>query len=79
MTKEYTLNRLQTRKYRLESTDFGPMDVKVWGNVAVVQGSTIYHWVEDGKHGETKSAWMDVYEKVGDKWVVARSQMTKVQ
>jgi len=79
MTKEYTLNRLQIRKYKLESTDFGPMAVKVWGNVAVVQGSTIYHWVEDGQHGETKSAWMDVYEKLGDKWVVARSQMTKVQ
>lgn len=79
LTKEYVLNRLRARTYRLESTDFGPMYVKMWGNVGVVQGSTTYHWVENGQRSQSKSAWMDVYEKRGDKWVVTLSQISKVQ
>jgi hypothetical protein len=79
LTKEYVLKRLETRNYKLDSTDFGPMYVKVWGNIGVVQGSTTYHWLEGGQHSESKSAWMDVYEKRGDKWVVTLSQITKLQ
>lgn len=38
-TKEIALNGMQTRTYKLESAEFGPMDVKLLGNVGVVQGA----------------------------------------
>jgi ketosteroid isomerase-like protein len=77
-SKEYGLNYVRTRDIRLESYEFGPMDVRVLGNVAVVQGSISQHFIntKDGKHEDYKSAWMDVWEKRGDRWVVTRSQIT---
>lgn len=78
-TKEIALRAMQTRDYKLESTDFGSMDVKMFGNVGVVQGSTTVHLLEDGRHTSYRWAWMDVFEKRGDKWVVVRSQVTKLQ
>ena len=78
-TKEIALNGMQTRTYKHESTEFGPMDVKLLGNVGVVQGSTTNHLLEDGQHTTHKFAWMDVFEKRGDKWVVVRSEVTKLE
>jgi ketosteroid isomerase-like protein len=79
-TKEIAINAMQTRDFKLESTDFGPMYVKVWGNVGVVQGGTTVHLLEkDGQHTTYKWAWMDVFEKRGDKWVVTLSQISKLE
>ena len=79
-TKEIALRAMQARDYKLESTDFGPMDVKMLGNVGVVQGSTTVHLLEkDGQRTAYKWAWMDVFEKRGDKWKVVRSQVTKLE
>lgn len=52
------------------------MDVKVLGSVAVVQGSITQHFIskKDGQHVVYGSAWMDVWEKRADRWVVVRSQ-----
>ena len=78
-TRETSLRDMQTRDYKLESTDFGPMDVKMLGNVGVVQGSTTVHLLEQaGQHTTHKWAWMDVFERRGDKWVVVRSEVTKL-
>lgn len=75
-TKESVLSYVQTRDNRLESFEFGPMDVKVLGSVAVVQGSITQHFIskKDGQHVVYGSAWMDVWEKRADRWVVVRSQ-----
>jgi ketosteroid isomerase-like protein len=75
-TKEVVLSYVQTRDIKLESFEFGPMDVKVMGNVGVVQGSITQHFLntKDGKHEDYSSVWMDVWEKRGDKWVVVRSK-----
>jgi ketosteroid isomerase-like protein len=79
-TKEIAISAMQTRDFKLESTDFGPMDVKMLGNVGVVQGSTTVHLLEkDGQHTTYKWGWMDVDEKRGDKWVVVRSQVTHLE
>jgi ketosteroid isomerase-like protein len=77
-SKEWALNYLRTREIRLESFEFGPMDVRVLGNVAMVKGSITQHFIniKDGQHENYKSAWLDVYEKRGDRWVVTRSQIT---
>jgi ketosteroid isomerase-like protein len=75
-SKEDALSYVQTRDERLESFEFGPMDVKVMGNVGVVQGSITQHFInnKDGQHVTYNSVWMDVWEKRGDKWVVVRSK-----
>lgn len=79
-TKEIAIRAMQTRNYKLEATDFGSMDVRVLGNVGVVQGSTTVHLLEkDGQRTTYKWAWMDVFEKRDDKWVIVRSQTTKLQ
>jgi ketosteroid isomerase-like protein len=77
-TKEGVLSYVQTRDNRLESYELGPMDIKMLGNVAVVQSSITQHFlnIKDGQHATYSSAWMDVWEKRGDKWVVVRSQIT---
>jgi hypothetical protein len=79
-TKEIAISAMQNRDFKLESTDFGPMDVKMLGNVGVVQGSTTVHLLEkDGQHTTYKWGWMDVDEKRGDKWVVVRTQVTHLE
>jgi ketosteroid isomerase-like protein len=77
-SKEYALNYVRTRDIKLESFEFGPMDVRVLGNVAMVQGSITQHFIniKNGQHEDYKTAWLDVYEKRGDRWVVIRSQIT---
>ena len=77
-SKESVLSYVQTRENRLESFEFGPIDVKVLGNVAVAQGNIMQHFIniKDGQHASYSSAWMDVWEKRGDRWVVVRSQIT---
>jgi hypothetical protein len=47
---------------------FGPMDVKVLGNVAVVHGTYT-------ATGTAKFIYMDVFVKRHGKWVVVRSQL----
>jgi ketosteroid isomerase-like protein len=75
-TKEIVLCYVQTRDIKLQSFEFGPMDVKVMGNVGVVQGSVTQHFlnVKDGKPEDYSSMWMDVWEKRDGKWVVVRSK-----
>lgn len=77
-SKEGALSYVQAGKSRLESYEFGPMDVKVLGNVAVVQGSITENRKEDGQKTIFKAAWMDVLEQRGDKWVVVRSQSARL-
>lgn len=78
-SKESILSDLQSEKSKLQSFEFGPMDVKLFGSVAVVQGSITEYRNEDGQNRTYKVAWMDVFEKRGDKWVVVRSQSAKLQ
>lgn len=75
-TKEEVLNYVQTRENRLESFEFGPLDVKVVDRVGVVRAAlrNISSAPRTGRHTAFESVWMDVREKRGDKWVVVRSQ-----
>jgi len=76
-SKENILSELQSYP-RLESFEFGPMDVKAFGNIAVVQGSITEKRSTNGQARTLRAAWMDVFEKRGDKWVVVRSQSAKL-
>ncbi len=79
LTKESFLSDLKSGNDKLESFELGPMDVKVLGNVAVVQGSATEKRTTGGQDSSGKSIWMDVFVKRGDKWVIVRSQSAKVK
>ena len=55
------------------------MDVKVLGNVAVVQGSDTDKSSYGGKDTSGKYVWTDVYVKRGGKWQAVRSHISKVE
>jgi ketosteroid isomerase-like protein len=78
LTKESELADVKSGKSKLESFEFGPMDVKVLGNVAVVQGSDTEKSTTNGKDTAGKWVWTDVFAKRDGKWVVVRSQSAMV-
>ena len=77
-TKSTLLSDVKSGKHKLEACEFGPMDVKVLGNVAVIQGSVTEKRIKDGQVGTVRVAFMDAFEKRGDRWVVVRSQAHKL-
>jgi ketosteroid isomerase-like protein len=78
-TKQSYLADWKSGKSKLESFEFGPMDVKVMGSVAVVQGSDTEKSTTNGKDSSGKFAWMDVFAKRDGKWVAVRSQSAMVK
>jgi len=78
-TKESFFTDLKSGKYKLESFEIGPLDVKMLDNVAVVIGSVTERTTTNGKDSSGKSVWMDVFTKRGDKWVLVRSHSAKVK
>ena len=78
-TKQSILADLKSGATKLESFEFGPMDVAVFGNVAVVQGSDTEKSTTKGKDTSGKFVWMDVFVKRDGKWLAVRSQSAKVQ
>jgi hypothetical protein len=55
------------------------MDVKVLGNVAIVQGSDTEKSVTNGQDSSGKWVWMDVFVKRDGKWQAVRSQSAQVK
>ena len=56
----------------------GPMDVQVFGNIALAQGSVKEKRSRDGKDTSGQFLWMDLLEKHAGKWVVVRSAGARV-
>ena len=78
-TKQSYLAEVKSGASKLESFEFGPMDVKVLGNVAVVQGRDTEKSTTNRKDSSGQWVWMDVFVKRGDKWVAIRSQSAMVK
>jgi len=78
-TKAEFVDGMKAGKMKLESMEFGHMDVKVLGNVAVVQGSDTEKSTYNGKDSSGKYVWTDVFAKRDGKWVAVRSQVTLVK
>ena len=78
MTKQSFLADLKSGKDKAESVEIGPMDVKVLGSVAIVQGSDTEKSITNGKDTSGKWVWMDVFVKRDGKWVAVRSQAARV-
>ena len=79
ITKKDLLRDFESFHDKLESFELGPMDVQVFGNVAVVHGSVTEKRIRDGKDVSGEFAWMDLLEKRAGNWVVLRSAGTSVK
>lgn len=73
VTKETLLTDFESFHDKLEWFENGPMDVQVFGDVALAQGSVKERRSRNGKDTSGEFAWMDLLEKRAGKWVVVRS------
>jgi ketosteroid isomerase-like protein len=78
-TKQSLLAGVKSGKDKAESIENGPMNVKVLGSVAVVQGSDTEKSMTNGKDSSGKFVWMDVFVKRDGNWVAVRSESTMVK
>ena len=78
VTKETLLTDFASFHDKLEWFENGPMDVQVFGNVAVAQGSVKEKRSRNGKDTSGEFAWMDLLERRAGKWVVVRSAAARV-
>ena len=78
-TKKQFLDDVKSGASKIESFEFGPMDVKVIGTVAVVQGSDTEKSSTKGKDTSGKWVWMDVFMNRNGKWQAVRSQSAMVK
>jgi ketosteroid isomerase-like protein len=80
VNKQQYLADYKSGAEKFESIEVGPMDVRVFGNIGVVQGSDTEKSSYKGKDTSGKYVWMDVFQKQKDgKWQAVRSEVTKVQ
>lgn len=73
ITKAGFLDHTRSDKRKLTAVEFDPEDVSVWGHVAVLRGSATETWLTDGQTSTTRIAYMDVYVKRGDDWLLVRA------
>lgn len=78
-TKETILLNFRSGKDKLESFEIGPINVQVFGNVAVACASVKEKRIRDGKDSSGEFVWMDLLEKRAGKWVVTRSVGTRLK
>lgn len=74
LTKGQLIAGVKSGRVKVESIEFGPLDVKVLGDVAVVQGSHVEKSTINGQRTRGEVVWMDVFVSRDGKWVVVRSQ-----
>ena len=74
VNKERLMAGLKSSQVKVESIELGPMDVKVLGDVAVVQGSHVEKSTTNGERTSVEVIWMDVLANRSGKWLVVRSQ-----
>lgn len=79
-TKEDALEFVKSRKSTLEWFELGPRDVKVFGDdLAVVQASVNERRTAAGVTTTITVSYLDVWVKRGDRWMLVRSQTTKLK
>jgi len=77
-TKEGLLSDFKSGKHKLLSFELGPMDVQVFGDVAIVQASVTEKRIHDGKDISGQFVFMDLLKKRDGKWVIVRTLGAKV-
>jgi ketosteroid isomerase-like protein len=79
ITKADLLTDFKSFHDKLESFENGPIDVQVFGNVAVAHGSVSETRIRDEENVSGDFIWMDLLEKRGGKWQVVRSAGSKIK
>jgi ketosteroid isomerase-like protein len=79
ITKADILADFQSFHDKLQSFENGPIDVQVFGNVAVSNGSVTEKRIRDGKTADGVFLWMDLPERRAGKWQVVRSAGSRIQ
>lgn len=79
VTKQAMLGDFKSGGDKLESYELGPIDVQVFGNVAVAHGGVSEKRQRDGKDTSGEFIWMDMLEKRAGQWVVVKSAGGKVK
>lgn len=74
LTRAQLIPGVKSGRVKVESIEFGPFEVKVLGDVAVVQGSHVEMSTTNGQRTRGEVVWMDVFANRDGKWVVVRSQ-----
>jgi hypothetical protein len=77
-TKQGLLSDFKSGYHKLEWFENGPIDVQVFGNVAMAQGGTKEKRSDNGKDASGEFLWQDVLQRRAGKWVVWRSAGARV-
>ena len=77
-TKKALLADFESFHDKLEWFENGPIDVQVFGNLALAQGSVKERRSRDGKDTSGQFLWQDLLQKRAGKWVVWRSAGARV-
>ena len=78
VTKEALLTDFESFHDKLEWFENGPMDVRVLGDVAVVQASVNEKRIQGGKDISGEFVFMDLLKKRAGKWVIVRTLGARV-
>ena len=78
-TKETLLRDIRAGKKKLTWFELGPIDVQVFGDVAIAQGYVAEKRIIDGKDIHIELVYSDILKKRDGRWVVVRSMGTKVK
>ena len=77
-TKKDLLRDFESFHNKLESFENGPINVQVFGKVAVASGGVSEKRLRGGKDISGNYVWMDLLENRDGKWVVVRSAGAEV-
>jgi len=78
-TKAELLSDIKSGKKKLTWFELRPIDVQVFGDVAIAQGNVLEKRVVDGRETEMELVYQDVLKKREGRWVVVRSTGAKVK
>ncbi len=78
VTKAETMEELKSGESSNESVELGEMQVKVFGNTAVVMGTDTEKSSYHGQDSSGKYAWIDVFTMRDGRWQAVASQSTKL-
>ena len=77
-TKQSLMQALQSGTLKYESIDTDDVNVRVYGDTAVVTGSAKMRVVSRGQNHSFASRFTDVYAKQDDRWQMVAWQSTRI-
>ena len=78
-TKEKLLSDIKTGEKKLTWFELRPIDVQVFGDVAIAQGNVAEKRVIDGKEVYMELVYADILKRRDGRWVVVNSMGAKVK